>query len=40
MGGNNEKVIKQFLEKEGCKAEITTELMYLDLAESRVISSN
>ena len=35
IGQNHEKVLKQFLEKERCPAEITTEPMFLDLAESR-----
>lgn len=31
MGQNYEKFLQQFLEKEGCEAEITTEPMFLDL---------
>ena len=34
MRKNQLKVLGQFLEKEGCKAEIKTDLMFLDLAES------
>ena len=30
---NDEKILKQFLEK-GCAAEITTELIFLDVVES------
>ena len=34
MRQSREKVLEQFLEKEECKTEITTELMFLDLVES------
>ena len=34
MRQNRGKVLKQFLEKEGCEAKIATENMFLDLVES------
>ena len=37
MRPNNEKVRERFLDIDGCQAEITTEVMCLDLAESNII---
>ena len=34
MRQNHEKSVEQFLEKKGCRAEITTELIFFDLLES------
>ena len=34
MRQKHEKVVGQFFEKEECRAEITTELLFLDLADS------
>ena len=34
MRKKHDKILKRFLEKEGCETEITTELMFLDLVKS------
>lgn len=35
MRRNHKRFLEKYLKKEGCKAEITTKLMFLDLLESR-----